>query len=243
MARITNIAGLLSFAALTWADAASAQATYSTSVSRHRDIPAISEAEVKSILAKASKMLKKDASHNDDEDVGCDVNFTFQGPVRTFTLPGGAIVDQHNIEDVHDVDSTVAGDFHIKLVKEIHFCRPDVPAGPGARFDGCSYRVRDARSIIAVHPQLHKDGHGNPVPNYPDHLLWPHEFGHLTGLGHRQNHGIALMTACSVAGFKIPATCVRVSRAECNSMLSGPGKSPSPPFGQCLLPQPVTQCQ
>jgi hypothetical protein len=239
----TITVGLLSIAGLMRADTASAQSTYSASVSRHRDVPAIGEPEAKSILAKASQMLKKDPGHNDDEDVACDVKLTLTGPVRTFSLAGGAVVDQNNIEDVHDIDSKVTGDFHIKLVKEIHFCRPDVPHHPNDKYDGCSYRMRNARSIIAVHPKLHKDRDGNSVPNYPDHLLWAHEFGHLTGLGHRQDQGVALMTACSVAGFKIPDTCVRVSRPECNSMLQGPGKNPSAPFGQCLLPQPVTQCQ
>jgi hypothetical protein len=244
MAGIANITGGLIFlASLIWVDTASAQATYSASVSRHRDLPAITEAEVRTILAKASKTLKKEVSHNDEEDVGCDVEFTVRGPVRTFMLAGGAVVDQQNIEAAHDIDSNVAGDFHIKLVKEIHFCRPDVPHGPHDRFDGCSYRVPDARSIIAVHPKLHKDGNGSPLPNYPDHLLWAHEFGHLTGLPHRHDNGIALMTACSVAVFKIPDSCVRVNRAECNSMLAGPVKPPSAPFGQCLLPPSVTKCQ
>jgi hypothetical protein len=242
MRSIADIAAfMLSLAALMWADRASAQAaTYSLSVSRHHDVPTLSEPEVTAILAKAWKMLKKDSSHNDDEDMACDVSFTLKGPVRTFTLPGAAIVDENNIEDVHDVDSNVAGDFHVKIVKEIRFCRPEI--GTGQRYDGCSYSS-DSRSIIVVHPKLHRDRNGNPLPNYPDYLLWAHEFGHLTGSGHRRDASVALMTACSVAGFKIPDSCVRVSRAECRRLLSGPGKPQAAAFGQCLLPQPVTTCQ
>jgi hypothetical protein len=42
-----------------WVEAASAQKTYSLSVSRHRPVPALSEGEVKGILADASKLLQK----------------------------------------------------------------------------------------------------------------------------------------------------------------------------------------
>src|SRR5437762_8637830 len=96
-------AALLSLAPLLWSETAGAQATaYSLSVSRHRDVPALSEAEVRSILAKASRMLKKDLSHNDADDMACNVTLTLQGRVRTFTLPGAAVVDEDNIDDVHE---------------------------------------------------------------------------------------------------------------------------------------------
>jgi hypothetical protein len=239
------IAGILSVAALMWVEAASAQATYSLSVSRHRDLPAVTEAEVRDILAKASRMLKKDSRHNDEEDVVCDVTFTLNGPVRTFGSRAiRAVVDENNIQAVHRVDSDVAGvDFHVKLVEEIKFCRPEL-AGVGL-FSGCSYSPPDYRSTILVHPKLHKDPSNHPVRNFPDHLLWAHEFGHLTGLGHRHDGSVALMTACPVTVFsRIPDTCVRVNRAECKCLLSGPGKCPLPePFARCLLPQPVTACQ
>src|SRR5262249_49544777 len=126
---VIGFAALLFIAVLTVPDRASAQKTYSSSVSRHRDVPALSEAEARSILAKASKVLKKDRSHNDNDDMACDVTLTLAGPVRTFVLPGGAVIDEDNIEDVHDVDSGLAGDFHIKVVKEIQFCRQG-RAGP-----------------------------------------------------------------------------------------------------------------
>jgi hypothetical protein len=225
-----------------WGDTAGAQAsTYSLSVSRHRDVPPLSEAEVRAILTKASKMLKKNSSHDDEEDMACNVTLTLQGPVRTFTLPGAAVVDEHNIEDVHDVDSNVAGDAHVKVVKEIQFCRQGGAVGP---FAGCSYSPPHYRSIILVHPKLHKDHNGSNLSNYPDHLLWAHEFGHLTGLGHRHDRSAALMTACPLTVFSNnPDSCVRISRLECRHLLSGPGTAPPEPFNQCLLPQTVPRCQ
>ncbi|MET0537529.1 MAG: hypothetical protein ABWZ64_06170 [Xanthobacteraceae bacterium] len=239
---IRMIAGMISLAALVWAETASAQKTYSLTVSRHRDVrETLSEAEVSRILMKASKMLKKDSSHDDDDDIACNVNFRLSGPVRTFTSAGMAVVDEDNVENVHEVDSDLPGDFHVKLVKEIKFCRPET--GRGA-FAGCSFSPPDFRSMILVHPKIHRDGNGRPLPDYPDHLLWAHEFGHLTGSGHRHDPAVALMTACDLIGLAtITDTCVRVSRAECNRLLSGPGKRPPAAFGQCLLPQPLPSCR
>jgi hypothetical protein len=228
------IAGILSVAVLMWVEAASAQKTYSLSVSRHRAVPALSEGEIKAILAGASKMLQKNSRHNDDDDVACNVTFTLNEPIRTFgSSDTPAVVDEDHIAAVHRVDSNVAGDFHVKIVEKITFCRPGLP--PGLMFEGCSYSPPDFRSMIVVHPKLHKDAQGHSWPNYPDHLLWPHEFGHLTGLGHRREDFV-LMTPCALTQFSnVPDTRVRVSRAECRCLVKGPAGCPLPP-------RPVT-CQ
>ncbi len=114
------IAGILSVAVLMWVEAASAQKTYSLSVSRHRAVPALSEGEIKAILAGASKMLQKNSGHNDDDDVACNVAFTLKGPIRTFgSADTPEVVDKDHIAAVHRVDSNVAGDFHVKVVEEI----------------------------------------------------------------------------------------------------------------------------
>lgn len=65
------ISGILSLAVLTWVAPANAQKTYTLSVSRHRDVPALTAQEIVQILAKASQMLQKDARHNSDNDVAC----------------------------------------------------------------------------------------------------------------------------------------------------------------------------
>src|SRR6266446_8993507 len=219
------IAGILSLAVLMWVEAASAQKTYSLSVSGHSAVPALSDGEVEAILADASKMLQKNS------DFACDVTFSLKGPVGTFASPDTPIVTRHNIDAVHRVDSNVAGvDFRVKVVKEIKFCRPDLP-NPDGLFDGCSFFPPDSRSIIVVHPKFHtnpRDPRGSPLSNYPDHLLWPHEFGHLTGLPHRRDR-FALMTPCSLSN--LPGTPVQVNHAECRRLLSGPGAPPPRPIG------------
>jgi hypothetical protein len=83
---------------------------------------------------------------------------------------------------------------------------------------------------------MHPEG-----PDYPDHLLWAHEFGHLTGLGHRESSDEAgapehdqdaLMTRCDLASqFPTPAaqSKAQVSKDECRSLRAGPGRrSPGP---------------
>jgi len=217
------IAGILSLALLTWVEAASAQKMYSLSVSRHRAVPPLSEPDVKGILANASRMLKKNSRHSDDDDVACNVTFRLQAPVGVFGSTGStAVVDEDNIHAVHHVDSEVAGvDIHVKVVEAIKFCRPGLD-GP---FEGCAFSPPDFRSLIVVHPKLHTVPRGQ---RFPDHLLWAHEFGHLTGLGHRRDR-LALMTPCSLTEFSnLPDTRVQVNRAECRCLLSGPGSCPLP---------------
>jgi hypothetical protein len=226
------IAGVLSLAVLMWVEAATAQkSTYLLSVSRHRDAPPLSDGEVKRILADASRMLQKNPRHNDDDDVVCNVTFTLKGSVGTFASPDTPVVDSDNITAVHRVDSNVAGvDFRVKVVKQINFCRPDLPAQP---FVGCSFSEPDFRSMILVHPKLHTDPQGRILRNYPDHLLWAHEFGHLTGLGHRDDDPLALMTRCplNMQFFNVSDAGVRVNSQECRRLLAGPGVRPPDPVG------------
>jgi hypothetical protein len=224
-------AGLLSLALLMWVEAASAQQTYSLSVSRHRAVPALSDGEVKRILADASRMLQKNPRQDGDDDVACNVTFTLKGSVGTFASPNTPVVDRDNIDAVHRIDANVAGvDFHVKIVKEINFCRPDLPAEP---FVGCSFSPPDFRSMILVHPRLHKDAQGRTLSRYPDHLLWAHEFGHLTGLGHRDDDQLALMTRCplNTQFSNISDARVRVNSQECRRLLAGPGVRPPDPVG------------
>ena len=223
-------AGLLSLALLMWVEAASAQQTYSLSVSRHRAVPALSDGDVRRILADASRMLQKNPRHDGDDDVACNVTLTLKGSVGTFASPNTPVVDRDNIDAVHRVDANVAGvDFHVKVVKEINFCRPDLPAEP---FVGCSFSPPDFRSMIVVHPKLHKDAQGRPLSRYPDHLLWAHEFGHLTGSGHRDDDQLALMTRCplNTQFLNISDARVRVNSDECRRLLAGPGVRPPDPI-------------
>ena len=226
MYRIVAIVSAALLMCVDWAHAQSS--TYSASVSFHsglRQRP-LTEAQVKILLADASAMLQMNPDTS-GADVKCDVTIALKGPVRTFSDPPSmrrpktlAVVTEDNIAAVHAVDSDVTGvDFHIKVVKEIDFCRPGLPPG---RDTGCSFSPPDFRSVIVIHPALHKG---------PDRLLWAHEFGHITGLGHRDDDPNALMTRCPLRTqfSRIPDSRVHVNNDECTHMLAGPGHgSPSP---------------
>jgi hypothetical protein len=207
------IIAILSVALLIWAEPANAQKTYSVSISSHTGVPALTEDDVKQILADAAKMLQKPPGHPDtDEDAACNVAFTLKGPVRTFASPSEPVLfDKSDIDAVQAVDADVDADFHIKIVEKILFCR-DTPG----EFHGCGYPPQ-YRSITVIHPQRH-------AANFPAHVLWAHEFGHLTGLGHRKDTD-ALMKCGGVTD-----TSVRLKRDECRCLLMGPNNQ------MCQLP-------
>jgi hypothetical protein len=217
------IMAVLSLALVMWDSPASAQKTYSVSVSQHSSLPALSDADLNDILAKASKVLQKEPGHQDaDGDVKCDVTFTLQGPVRTFPSPGAVVHGDLGVAAVHQVAAEVTdADFHVKVVEKIRYCR-----GKFGRANGCAYHPR-YRSIIVVHPKMHRDRDDQLLPDFPDHVLWAHEFGHLTGLGHRKDSR-ALMTNCGVTNVS-----VRVNREECRCLLAGPGSCRLPPALWC----------
>ena len=204
------ITALLSLAVLMSVNPASAQKTYLLSVSRHPSVVNIKEQQVDDILAAASRMLQKSPGFvNGPDDVACNVTFKRTGPVHTFASPNtpAVITTKSDRDAVHaeNFDNSVV---NVKIVQKIGFCRPQ----RGTNFAGCSW-PESFRSIIVVADQ--------PAPE----LVWPHEFGHQTGLWHRKGLGTALMSPCSLT-----ATNVQVTPSECSCFRSGPGT--------CLAPEP-----
>jgi hypothetical protein len=120
------ILAIFCLALLMWTEPASAQKTYSVVVSRHSEVPELSEGMVKEILAGASKLLQKEPSHQETEDnVACNVTFALKGPVHTFNSPGKKVWWPKEIEPVHRVNSHLDADdgFHVKVVERIGVCR------------------------------------------------------------------------------------------------------------------------
>ena len=192
---------------LMWAEPASAQSTYSLTVSHHKDI-ALSEDDVDKILASASKVLQKDSGHRSTaSNVACKVTFKRKGPVTTFASADTPKI----INTAADRDAVHREVADVKVVEKIKFCR-----GDPSDFGGCAWPPRaNSRSIIVVR---------DPPAPFPG-ILWAHEFGHRTGLRHRGERQ-ALMTICDLKGDQ-----VQVNRKECDCFLGGPGscRVPEPP--------------
>src|SRR5262245_40936080 len=127
-----TIMTIFSLALLIWIEPASAQSTFSVSVSRHTGVPELVKEEIEKILSDASKMLQKPGhADTNDVDVKCDVTLTLKGEVGTFGSPDKPkIVDNKTqLDSIHDVDSDAArGDFHVKVVERINFCRAGLQA-------------------------------------------------------------------------------------------------------------------
>lgn len=201
-------------ALLMWACPASAQATYTASVSVHSSLPPLSPSDVKSIFQKASRMLQKAGQAESQGNRKCNVTFLLKGPIGSFSSPGKEIFGDVDLNELHRLSAQVTGvDFHVTVVEKIRSCR-----GAFGTFNGCSFPPK-ARSIVVVHPLRH-------AATTPDHILWAHEFGHLTGLGHREDQ-LALMKCGGVISQS-----VQVTRAECDCLLLGPDND------KCELPPP-----
>jgi len=202
--KIQDVIAIVCLGLLMWTNPAGAQSAYSLSVSRHPSV-SISDKQVDDVLAAASKMLQE----------RCNVTFTRTGPVHTFASPNTpAIIKTESDRDAVHRENFDGNVVNVKIVKKIGFCRPQ----QGTSFLGCSW-PHHFRSIIVVADQ-----------NFPQ-LVWPHEFGHQTGLWHRKDLAHALMSPC-----RLKATNVQVTPNECTCFLSGPGTCETPE------PQPPATC-
>lgn len=209
-----TIISIVWFALLTWVNPASAQQTYSLSVGRHPSVQ-ISDQKVDRILAAASKMLQKSSHHVDSpDDVACNVTFKRTGPIHTFASPNTpAVIKTESDRDAVHSENFDPSVINVKIIKEIDFCRPPQQG----KFRGCSW-PHQFRSIIVTADAI-----------FPE-LVWPHEFGHHTGLWHR-NGLDALMSPCP-----LQKTNVKVTQYECSCLLAGPGGCQAPE------PQPPASC-
>jgi hypothetical protein len=197
---------LTCLALLVGVNQAGAQATHSLSISRHVSVP-FSESKVDDILAAASKILHSAGA--------CDVTLKRTGPIQTFTSPNpeGIIRNQSDRDAVHkeNFDSSVV---NVKIVKEIDFCIP-----PFTSFRGCSLPLSFRSIIVAA---------DRPFPE----LVWPHEFGHQTGLWHRSVHkATSLMSPCP-----LQADNVQLTKDECKCLQKGPP-------GPCTFPETHPKCR
>ncbi|MBD3868983.1 MAG: hypothetical protein IFK94_12725 [Acidobacteria bacterium] len=133
------------------------------------------------------------------DDVGCCMTFVRDGEGGTF----GASDDGLDIIDSEDELDAVLGDRtgRVKVVRQINEC-----GGPGSNIIGCAYTPGGSITVARVTWNATNEG-----------LVWVHEYGHNTGLGHNSISNDYLMFASSSAGKNNGLT-----QVECNSYHSPP---------------------
>lgn len=135
------------------------------SYANHVDVPSgMTDARLDQILEQAS-----DASGFADfpEDVACCIDVGRAGTARSFGTAGDGldVIDSHQTL-LQVAQLTVA---RVKVVRLINYC-----GGPGTNIVGCAFTPGDA--MVVVRLQSSTEG-----------LLWLHEYGHNTGLGHNDD--------------------------------------------------------
>jgi len=212
-----GIIGMLCLCLLIAVQPARAQKVFPLSVSHHHAVT-LDDDDVKTILAMASSLLqKKNGFRNTAGHVACNVGFELKGQVHEFASAStpSVIKKREDIEAVHKEPTDV------KVVEEIGFCK-----GTTAGFWGCSW-PHHFRSIIVVDPKrFRRDA------NFP-HIVWAHEFGHLTGLWHSKEPD-ALMSICNLAGDQI-----QLDQRECDCYRGGPGTCHTPEVNPDCSTQPT----
>jgi hypothetical protein len=207
-----NRNAILLLGLLSWINPASAQQEHQLTVSIHEEVrPTPTRQDVEKILEGASNLLKRNDSVVQND---CDVTFKLK-ELKTFSSTPADITNAADLEAVHRVDADV------KVVQTITFCKGETrPAG----FLGCAWRPEGRPKTVIV---------ANSAPRDLRHIVWTHEFGHTTGLEHRQRDNSALldplMTACGLEAFT-----VGVNRNECGCFRSGPRT--------CRMPDENLQC-
>jgi hypothetical protein len=203
------IIAILCVGLVMWVGPADAQdtKTFRLTVGLHTAVSQNYKNKIDQIFEAASKVLKK-----------CDVVLTQKGNSGTFGSPNS----QGEVSGARERDAVHRENFDIKVVKSMSFCRTRQPLMTIA---GCAW-----------------DPTPNKTPEVPQHKsiiviemddipfagrIWAHEFGHYTGLPHRDD-GKALMVTCKsgeAENVQINTTecmCFRAGRAACVLPDSGP---------------------
>jgi hypothetical protein len=192
---------------LWWTAPAGAQTIHSLTVSIHEEVVSkLSPSDVKKILADASSLLQ---TQEDPQDVSCNVGFALKGEVGKFSSAPAVINTAADLDAVHSVPADV------KVVQQINFCMGKFMTDG---FLGCAWRPEGRPKTVIVKARM---GDGVAAP------AWAHEYGHTTGLLHRQDKdGFALMTPCALQPFR-----KHVNKVECDHFIAGPVTSYPPGDG------------
>jgi hypothetical protein len=178
----------------------SAQQTHLLTVGIHQDVSSkLSANKVDKILAEASKVLKQ-----------CNVILKRSGSVGTFRSPNRS----GTVENATDRDAVHREKFDIKVLGHpLDVCRVKQQQAVGCAWDPAPGKdLPQHRSVIITYFPKDLKFTG---------MILAHEFGHRTGLPHR-NEKNALMKC------EVDKKSARLNEHECNCFLGGPGSCPDP---------------
>jgi len=165
--------------------------TVQVTVQRHSTV-ALSDADADRILADMGTILQSDDS---PADVATPVRFVRNGPVQV--LPANVPATIATAADLTALLNAGAG---VKIVQAIRWC-----GGPGGSIIGCAPVGSPTVNVAAVRFTANQEG-----------LIWVHEYGHNTGLGHRTDDPRAVMFPSVGVDHNV------VNGAESASYLAGP---------------------
>jgi hypothetical protein len=165
--------------------------TVQVTVQRHSTV-ALSEADADRILADMGTILQGDDS---PADVATPVRFVRNGRVQVLpeNIPG-------TIQTAADLTALLNAGSGVKIVQAIRWC-----GGPGGSIIGCAPVGSSTVNLAAVRFTANQEG-----------VIWVHEYGHNTGLGHRTDDPRAIMFPSVGADHNV------VNATESASYLAGP---------------------
>jgi hypothetical protein len=189
--------------------AQSKMVTHWLTVSVHPAVyPKVHPNEVEDILKGASDLLQ--GKHTDiTPPNNCQVEFKFKRFIPWTSGPAD-ITDDTDLEQVQEVPADV------KVVQNITYCAP----GNGG-YAGCAWRPKSGqRTVIVARSQFSPSIGNGPV-------IWAHEYGHTTGLIHRNEADSEnLMSPCVLQVFN-----VKIDQSECGKFRAGPVSKYPPTLG------------
>jgi hypothetical protein len=201
-----------------WVGPADAQdtKTFRLTVGLHTAVDQNYKNKIDQIFEAASRVLKK-----------CDVVLMQKGDVGTFRSPNS----QGEVSGARERDAVHRENFDVKVVKSMSFCRTRQQSAlmgiAGCAWDPTPNRTPEVPQhksiIVAEHKSIFVAEMDIPFAG----RILAHEFGHYTGLPHRDD-AKALMVTCKAGeaeNVQINTTecmCFRAGRAACVLPDSGP---------------------
>lgn len=137
--------------------------THTLTVSRFSGVDDFTDDDAREIIAHMTHILRTDDDGTGSNDIGCDVNFTLAGAVETFDDGHGVVAIEQDFWEIIDLPGDV------KVVADVSWCK-DTIGDIGGCSDGNTFVVKSGLEPATAG------------------ALWAHEFGHVMGLEHRQNH-------------------------------------------------------